>query len=121
MVAKAWSVLYDEKTQAHRHAVTSSALRATFVPVVVSAFTSFGVSASIASVDGRWWIIYSIDNVIPFEIEHDKKPDRTKYNGRSLAAVRESRRPLLGSYKSTSDFFVPIMVESKIVASLVVG
>jgi AraC-like DNA-binding protein len=87
---------------------------------VANVFQMLRVSAALT--DGALWrVIHEEPSVTGFELEHGVEIERDKYNGRCLAEVRTSQRPVLGTHASLSDWWVPIIVGGRVEAVLVTG
>jgi AraC-like DNA-binding protein len=89
-------------------------------PVVCGVFQTLGVSATLF--DGRlWWPIHSAPSLLAFEVEYGVAEDRWKYNDRSFASVLRRKKPIVGEHAGLSDMFVPVLMDGKVTAILVVG
>jgi two-component system, response regulator YesN len=114
-----WKVTYD-KTGVGTHAIERGRGHSLLSPLVAHAFKTLRVSATLWDGYG-WWPINSAPSVMPFEDEHGREAERGPYNDRMFAEAKRSKRIVRGEHAGYSDYFVPVMLDKKVVAILAVG
>jgi AraC-like DNA-binding protein len=91
-----------------------------WAPSVANVFQMLEVGAAIS--DGALWRpIHTEPSITGFELEHGVELGRDRYNARCLMRARKQREPILGSHAGYSDWFVPIVLQGRVEAFLVVG
>jgi AraC-like DNA-binding protein len=104
----------------YTHNVTRGFGHALLAPLVAYVFRELRISASVW--DGKlWWAIHAEPVLGTFEIEHGLQEDRSAYNERLFSQVLKQRRAVRGEHGGYSDLFVPILVDRRVEAVLVVG
>jgi AraC-like DNA-binding protein len=69
----------------------------------------------------EWWAIEGGNHLLRIEDEHGAEASRAAHNERNMKAALRRKRIVEASRNGHSDVFVPIVVEGKVVATLVVG
>jgi AraC-like DNA-binding protein len=83
-------------------------------------FELIGVSASVLG-GGRWRAIHQEPSVAPFELRYGVDFERVKYNQRCIERAESRRALVVAQHAGFWDFFVPIVVDRKVVAMVVAG
>ncbi len=96
------------------------------VPAVAHLFEVLRIPASLVyGVPWRinpWWPIHSeATSLSSFETEHGVEAERYAYNVRMFAQVEATKKIVRGEHRGSSDLFVPVLVNGKVIATLVTG
>jgi AraC-like DNA-binding protein len=96
------------------------------VPAVANVFEVLRIPATLHyRVSWRvnpWWPIHTeAANLSSFEVEHGVESERWAYNDRMFAEVEAKKKIVLGRHRGACDLFVPVVVDRKVVATLVTG
>ncbi|HEV8247143.1 MAG TPA: PocR ligand-binding domain-containing protein, partial [Polyangiaceae bacterium] len=116
-----WRVKFEPKLGVKQHRVTSWSGHALFAPILSGAFQTLRVSAAIWEQDHEWLSLHAEPNISLFEGEHGKETERARYNAKQRARAIQSGKIVRSEHAGFSDFFVPMVVQGKVIALLVVG
>jgi AraC-like DNA-binding protein len=114
-----WSINRDE-TGALLHTLPGGLGHALVVPIAIEAFRRLGVPGYLRDERNLWWRLNSEPTVARHEIEHSRH-GRVAYNARSIAAARRENKLIRRELAGQTDFFVPVFLQGKHVATLVSG
>jgi AraC-like DNA-binding protein len=116
-----WRTTFSPEADVRVHRVAKGVGHSLLVPLVTSIFEGLRVSASVWEHGQEWWAIHNEPSLQGFEIEHDNRRQRDRYNTRCLEAARTTGTVVRGEHAGYSDLFVPILVGGRATAILVVG
>jgi AraC-like DNA-binding protein len=115
-----WRVVYDEKTDAPHFTLVRGFGHALLGPVMTTAFSELGISASLWEPTQGWLPLHIEPSVSAFEVEHGVE-GRDAYNRDCLEHALKTGKLVRGEYRGGSDLFVPVIASGKIEAVMVVG